>query len=334
MSRVDLTLGDQTRFLEAVKRELDPITWERIARICGIERHTLQSWRKEKHRITYEALLHLHELSGVPLPQIRKIIPEDLARSQSARIAALARLKIYGPPGTPEGRRKGAQVSRQRRLEHPELYQDTFKWRKTISEPEVSSELAELVGILLGDGEITDYQVKVTLNRAEAEYGEYVAHLMNQLFRVRPSVQSSLWRNTTKVALSSVGVVEYLERIGLKRGHKVRQQVSVPEWVFASRDYIRACVRGLIDTDGTICLDKQDSGGRTYHYLLLSFSSHSRPLRDNVERMLTELGFTPKHPKGVNVALHRQEEIHRYFAEVGTNNPYHWARYRQFSTST
>jgi hypothetical protein len=124
-----------------------------------------------------------------------------------------------------------------------------------------------------------------------------------------------------------------LEKIGLKRGNKIRQQIDVPSWILANHDYVRACVRGLIDTDGTICLDKREVGGKIYSYLLLSFSSHSLPLRDSMEKMLMELGFTPKHPKGVNVALYRQEEIHRYFVKVGTSNPHHRDRYQEFSTS-
>ena len=58
MARVYLRKGEQTRFLQNVK-EATGLTWNHIAEICGIERHTLRAWRDEVWRMSHRALLRL-----------------------------------------------------------------------------------------------------------------------------------------------------------------------------------------------------------------------------------------------------------------------------------
>jgi len=50
--------------------------------------------------------------------------------------------------------------------------------------------------------------------------------------------------------IHSMLLVQELERLGLKCGNKVTQQVGVPNWIQNNTSYTIACVRGLIDTDG------------------------------------------------------------------------------------
>ncbi|HID64470.1 MAG TPA: hypothetical protein EYP49_17265 [Anaerolineae bacterium] len=120
--------------------------------------------------MSYEALMALHQLSSVPLPTIIEVISEEEYRRRASRKGARTCYELYGNPGTPEGRRKGGQRGlgelRRRVKAHPELYPN-FKSKKEILTPEKSPMLAELVGILLGDGEIADLQDEVKRYLAE-----------------------------------------------------------------------------------------------------------------------------------------------------------------------
>lgn len=187
MARVAIEKGEQAEFLAAVK-EATSLRWQEIANLCGVSRWTLRDWRKEELRMSYEALMTLHKLSGVPLPTIIEVISEEEYRRRAGSKGARVYYELYGNPGTSEGRRKGGRKGlkelRRRARENPELY-PRFRERKEILLPEKSPRLAELVGILLGDGEITDFQVRVTSHREkEAEYSRFVSELAAELFGV------------------------------------------------------------------------------------------------------------------------------------------------------
>jgi len=333
MARAIIEREQQAAFLAEVRERLAPITWKRMAEICKVSRRTLRNWRKEKLRISHEALVTLHELSGVPLPIIIEIISEEEHRYRASRRGAQARYELYGNPGTLEGRCKGGQRGlrelRRRARENPELYPH-FRDKKEILLPEKSPRLAELVGILLGDGGITDFQVRVTSHREkEVEYSHFVSELLTDLFGVEaPLVPDG---NTGIVIVSSVAVVGFLLSIGLKKGNKVEQQVGVPDWIFSDREYMRACIRGLMDTDGGVYPHSYKVGGKMYHYVKMNFTNHSIPLLDGMERMLVELGFTAKNDRKRHVSLYRQAEVGRYLNEIGTNNLYHLRRFHDFA---
>lgn len=55
--------------------------------------------------------------------------------------------------------------------------------------PQKNEELAEFVGIMLGDGGITKRQVIVTLNpKTDKAYSIFVKKLMERLFKIKPSM--------------------------------------------------------------------------------------------------------------------------------------------------
>lgn len=329
MPRVYLATGEQKRFLQAVKDKVG-LTWQQMACICQVNRRTLLDWRKERCRMSYEALLCLSHLAGISVPPVVEVVSEKEQRRRAGVKGAKKALALYGNPGTPESRSKGGRTSLRMRHEHPEWYDDNFVVRKSIRVPAQSVELAELVGILLGDGRITDTQVIVYDNLiTEVEYSRFVAGLFEHLFGITASVRKGKG-NTIAVTVSAVALVEYLDNIGLRRGDKIARQVGVPPWIFNDMAYIRACVRGLMDTDGSIYPETKVYKERQYHYLNLCFTSHSHPLAKAVRHMLCELGFRPTvSSDGQRVYLRRQEEVKRYFYEVKTSNPYHRERYHR-----
>src|SRR3990170_2350746 len=93
-----------------------------------------------------------------------------------------------------------------------------------------SENLAELTGILLGDGGITFNQLQITLDKTRDKlYAGHVASLIYKIFSEYPKIY---FRDTVCViTLSGIEYVELFVRIGLKTGNKVRQQVRVPNWV-------------------------------------------------------------------------------------------------------
>ena len=63
----------------------------------------------------------------------------------------------------------------------------------------------------------------------------------------------------------------------------MNQKVCVPTWVFEDKRYIQACLRVLIETDGSIYKDRK--------YLTVNFVTQIPTLAHNVEKMLNSLGY-------------------------------------------
>lgn len=73
-----------------------------------------------------------------------------------------------------------------------------------------SKELAELIGILLGDGHIGNYQISVTLNlTTDVAYSQYVISLFEMVFACRVSVIDRVSHNCRIVLVSSVECVRF-----------------------------------------------------------------------------------------------------------------------------
>jgi len=328
MTRAVLADGEQIAFLEAVKSALG-VRWDELAELCGVDRRTLFNWRQEQHLIPYATLLSLTALSHVPVPSIQQLILEENWHSRAGVAGAVVSQQTHGNPGTPEGRRLGGLLSGLHRREHLEISQRPTT-AKHVDRPEPSPQLAELIGVLLGDGHLSEYSATVYLSRQhEREYAEFVAGLFQEVFGLEPTTRIDFLKSTCAVQVNSVRLVAVLQELGLRIGNKVEHQIGVPVWVLESDERVQACVRGLMDTDGGPYLHSYQSGGRTYSYVKLNFSNHSRPLLEDMQAMLFRLGFSPASDGETKVVLNRQADVTRYYAEIGTHNPHQAERMRQ-----
>lgn len=330
MSRLDELNGTQRTLIEGALCRGS--TLEQLAGVCHVHPRTLRDWRREKHRMSYEALRRLRQHTGLALPLGLKILPEFWHIREAARLGGQRHAQLYGPPGTPEGRRKGGRISSERFRSHPELAKALgFILRKPIKRPRESILLAEFVGIMLGDGCLSShFQVGISFNaETDAAYGDYLQRLFQDLFGVRGSIQRRRDTHGWTVVGSSRALVEYLQTIGLVRGNKVAHQVDVPSWIWTRRSYQLACLRGLMDTDGSIYRYRHRVYGHRYRHVGLCFANHSKPLLRSVEAILRRCGFRPRvRPYGVY--LNRQDEIQRYFRTIGSHNLKHSSRFCQY----
>ena len=260
-------VGEQRQFLKEVGKQLK-LTSDELGGLVNISGRSFRGWINEKVLGNKEALIKLSELSRVKLPMIIEEREEWWSGRINGRMGGLVHSKKYGSPGTFEGRKKGGIMSQKRRRENPEYYRSLrcVVPRKFVF-PNKSGGLAEFIGVLLGDGCITKGQVSVTLNKeTDKLFIEYVVNLIQELFHYTPSV---LERNHSKVkviVISGIRMVEFLYGIGMRIGNKVRQQVDVPVWIKEDKEFVRWCVRGLVDTDGGVFEHKYKIRNKEYSY--------------------------------------------------------------------
>lgn len=329
MARIKFLKVKPNIFFQKVQNKTG-LTLKELARVCKVHRRTMTDWKNAKSLMPLSVFKELCKIGGIKSP-VMKILPDFWHIQNAARKGALARYKIYGNPGTPEGRSKGGRIVCHKLLSNPELAKELgFLIRKEIRYPNKSPELAELIGILIGDGGITDYQVRVTLNKkADGRYADYIAKLFRDLFCLKPTVSEEKNENTCNIIVCSRNLVEYLIKLGLKKGNKIKQRIDIPGWIKRNKRLKIACLRGLIDTDGCFYVDIHKRKNKYYFNPAIDFSTHSLPLFLSVKKILRDLNYHPTGKKE-HIRLRRKNEIIRYFKEIRFNNSKHSLKFKNF----
>ena len=329
MARLSLTLQAQRELLNSIKHELG-LRQGHLADLCGVHPRTFSDWIRGEYRMQYESFQQLVQRTNVSIQHPIGSIPDFSHVRMAARLGGLSRNHTHGNPGTPEGRRRGGLVSMARRREAVKNGTpiDRFQFAKPIQRPEHSSRLAEFIGMMLGDGCLNSaFQAALYFNTdTDAQYADCMEALATTLFGVAPRRHSASARGG-ELLFSSKRLVDYLIQLGFNRGDKVRKQAGVPSWIVENSEYCRSCLRGLMDTDGSVYSYQHTVYGRSYTHAALCFTNRSYPLLDFVEETLRVNGYHPTRT-GFRVYLHRRVELERYFSDVGTHNPKHAQRYQ------
>lgn len=316
MDRLFFKRGELGVFLEQIQNKLG-VSLSGLAERVGLSCRTIRDWKREKFNPSSEAILKLSRLSGILIPK-HKVLSQYWYVSKAAKLGGKRAYESYGLLGTKETRSKGGKNSWFKRRSSPELWN---KYTVPIIKPKESVDLAEFVGIVLGDGGLTHFQCVIYLNSdTDQDFACYIKNLVNKLFGLEARIYKSKREKVWRVSMSGVNLVEYLRSKGLSIGNKVHLQVDVPDWIWSRLDYVKACIRGLIDTDGCFTLHKYKVKGKEYCYPKICFTNHSEPLLNFVFQGLKQFGFNPRRTYKYGVWLHNKNEARRYLKEIGTKN--------------
>jgi DNA-binding transcriptional regulator WhiA len=205
---------------------------------------------------------------------------------------------------------------------HPELKTNYLHKRTDIIIPNYSDDLAEFFGMMLGDGHLSHFQVSVCLGTKEMAYAEYVAEFIGKLFGCNGKIAVNSHGHRT-VYLGSVKATQWLQNEGLVF-NKVKSQVDAPRWVFEKESYMKHCLRGFFDTDGSIYELKFG--------LQISFTNYSIPLLVSLQQMLIALEYNVSAISSHRLYLTKISDVERFFTEIDPQNPKHNERFERFIT--
>lgn len=325
--RVIFPQSEQRDFLKRVAR-ISKLSWLSIAEEIGVHQRTFFDWRREKYSVSLGSLKKMCKIANLPFPSEIEIRKPFWSVKKAAKIGGYATYKKYGRIGSPEVRRKKWLEWWEKRGKNN--LNEKFTARK-INCPKKSADLAEFVGIIMGDGSITKRQVKITLNSiTDKEYCIYVKSLIEKIFQTKPSMNKRRNESTINLTISRTNLVNYCRSIGLLVGNKIKQNLDIPHWVKKNNNLIIPCLRGLMDTDGCLFLECHKVRGKIYSYPRLSLVSASPNLRFSVLEALTDLGFSAKIRNNRNVQIEKDREIRKYFDTIGTSNPKHRRKFEAF----
>lgn len=239
----------------------------------------------------------------------------------------LARSAKHGNPGTPEGRRRGGLNSIRTHTQN----KTGFQVLKSITTPGHSARLAELVGILMGDGHVGLYQASVVANsETDYQHALYVKALFEDLFKIHVHISNRRDRKACEVIVSSKSVCRFLTKQGIPQGNKITLGLHIPDWIRKKPLYRKAFIRGLFDTDGCVYLDTHRIGKKVYKNLGMAFANQSVPLLSFFKESLEFFGFHPTQKTEFRVFLRRKEDIRRYFDLLSSSNEKHFKKVRHY----
>lgn len=324
--RVLFPSGEQGRFLSEAKQCFD-LSWLEFAQKFGVHIRTLNDWRRQKYSVPLRVFEVVLRETGIDTPRGIKIKDPFWYASKGAKLGWQTVLKKYGHVGgDPEYRKK----KRHEWWEREGKYNtNSICIAKSIKIPEFSDELAEFTGIVMGDGGLTNLQLEISCNkRDDKDYAFFVKNLIEGLFDVSVSICYPKDQLVMKLVVSRKKLVEFCnQKLGLCIGNKLKQGLDIPDWIKRKDSFQKACIRGLIDTDGCIFYERHKINGRIYSYRRLNFTSASPQLRFSVHDLLKQLGFSPKIRNNRCVQLEGKDDIKRYFDIISTHNPKHRKRF-------
>ncbi|MBU2634651.1 MAG: hypothetical protein KJ674_05430 [Nanoarchaeota archaeon] len=298
--RLKLKRGLKEKFLLNIKEESN-LTWRDLAKEIGISEHTLRvDWCKGDITLPYKTSLRL--LKKYPFEKWEIIkkdwIEEVLPKRWGQKLAG--------------GNNK-----------------------KKIKIPNKCEKLAEIIGVILGDGHVGQREITITGEFPhQMKHFEYIKKNIKDLFGIDSRI-FLIKKNNNTVILDcySIELVKFLNKNGLFSGNKIKKKSSFPKWIFEDDKYIHGALRGLIDTDGGI-YNKQ----KEYKRAIIEFQNHSPYIKRDIINFLNKIGFKPSksstvNPKGKveqNIRIQNQNEVKRFFNLIGSSNPKNIIRYKHF----
>lgn len=138
---------------------------------------------------------------------------------------------------------------------------------------EITLDLSEFVCISLGDGHLNENgrMFQISSSKDEPSYLDYLKKLMKKIFGINDIKQVEDSERGVSLRTGRIDIHYSLVEIGLQVGDKVKNQISVPAFVFRDKEYTMRGIKGLFDTDGTIYVDNKG-------LICIGFKNRSKPL--------------------------------------------------------
>lgn len=213
---------------------------------------------------------------------------------------------------------------------------------KSVTLPrEMSPELAEEIGIHIGDGSLVirpkyhHYDYFVCLGIHEQEYMQYVCKLMHRLYSLKGKITERQKDGALTATFSSKSLIMWKLSLGLPSGNK--GQISIPKVVLDS-EYILDCIRGIFDTDGSLTFKKKYRD--VHYYPVVKIDSKSKFLILQLLEVISKFGFTcyafydgkHKSSTGVTTTVHSlfisgQKSLELWMDLIRPKNPVHISKY-------
>ena len=168
-----------------------------------------------------------------------------------------------------------------------------------------------MIGIAIGDGNLSNSNGRAVRLRitCDNKYPNLQTKIITSLKKLLPENKTSVYkreRNCTDIYCHS-NKLEGILGWKASGGSKYNQTVRIPKWIFEKKLWMIYCLRGLIETDGSVYKD------RVYTYV--NFTTIIKVLADDVQSVILKLGFTSTLQSSMQISGKR-----KYVVRVSKNS--------------
>lgn len=147
--------------------------------------------------------------------------------------------------------------------------------------------LSYIIGIAIGDGNLSNPNGRAVRLRVSCDekYPLIIQEIIHEIHVVLPKNKVSLIKRKSHCIDVSCYSNQWEGLLGwlAKGGPKYQQNICVPQWIKNNSKYAKQCLKGLIETDGSIYYDRG--------YLMVNFTNIiPQIIRDFID-MLDTLGY-------------------------------------------
>lgn len=166
--------------------------------------------------------------------------------------------------------------------------------------------LAELIGIILGDGNLQKHprteNLRITCDSNDTGYIRHISDVVTRVFGKSPTMRKRKNKNAVSIDLYQCKISE---RLNLPCGDKIRNNVSIPSWISLKEKYMVKCLKGLFETDGCFQEDKLN------YAQYVEFKNNCVRLREDVYNALLRLRFNPQFGRNY-IRLAKRNEVYKF----------------------
>lgn len=309
MYRVIFKKGEQKQFIELV-------CGKNIRQFCkthkniGVPYSTLKKYRSESLNLPFDFYIKLKKIKYIKKGFNIKLVDIKTFLSESGKRGIKTLLSRYDIKTFKKWRSKGGKNSGNSK-------------RIKINYPDLNSKLAEFIGAYLGDGTLTDYFIRISGDkRYDLPYLKYLANLTKKLFGLNPSIKFEKNRNLAFLEIRSKCLCEFLEeKFDIHPGNKIKNKTTIPIQIIKSKELFMHCLRGLIDTDGSVSKDNKA--------LSLRFSSNNPYLLTQIYGLGKKYSLFTFSRRSNEIGTKNKNKILKYFKTVGSSNLRHIVRFEE-----
>jgi DNA-binding transcriptional regulator WhiA len=169
-----------------------------------------------------------------------------------------------------------------------------------------NGDLAELIGVVLGDGHIRAYpraeELSIFSNSNNPGFVRRYSILVEKIFDKKPTKTIHSGQNCVRIRIYQKHISD---RLGIPFSPRANLKISIPDWIISDKKYIVKYLRGLYEAEGSHSIHKP-----TYTYKV-QFSNRNVSMLENVFELVFMLGFHP-HKSKYMIQLSKKDEVSRF----------------------
>ena len=206
--------------------------------------------------------------------------------------------------------KKISDTMKLRKINNFKIWMDKMKAKGKIKSKypplKKGGDLAELIGVVLGDGHIRAYsrteELSIFSNSNNLGFVRRYSGLVKIIFGKKPIERIHSGTNCIRIRIYEKQI-SY--RLGVPFSPRGSLKIKVPTWIISNKKYIVRYLRGLYEAEGSHSIHLP-----TYTYKV-QFANRNVSMLENVYKLVSTLGFHPHKSKNM-IQLSKKDEVFKF----------------------